>query len=169
MMVAKTELWHIRPSWDDYFMGIAAQVARRSTCDRARVGAIIVKDRRILTTGYNGSPAGLAHCDEIGHLMVNGHCVRTLHAEQNAIIQAALHGVGVAGSTMYVTHQPCLTCAKMIINAGIRRVVFAGHYPDPNAVTFLQDAGVALELQAIPAEEDDLLGGDDGGRKTKGG
>jgi dCMP deaminase len=143
---------HIRPSWDDYFMGIALQVARRSTCDRARVGAIIVKDRRILTTGYNGSPAGLPHCDEIGHLILAGHCVRTLHAEQNAIIQAALHGVGVAGSTMYVTHQPCLTCAKMIINAGIRRVVFAGHYPDANAVTFLEEAGVTLELHSIPRD-----------------
>ncbi len=134
-------------------MGIALQVARRSTCDRARVGAIIVKDRRILTTGYNGSPAGLPHCDEIGHLMIAGHCVRTLHAEQNAIIQAALHGVGVAGSTLYVTHQPCITCAKMIINAGIRRVVFAGHYPDQHAVAFLRDAGVALELYAVPVED----------------
>ena len=80
---------------------------------------VIVKDKRILTTGYNGSPAGLAHCDEIGHLMVEGHCVRTLHAEQNAIIQAALHGVSVAGGTIDVTHQPCITCAKMIINAGL--------------------------------------------------
>jgi dCMP deaminase len=151
-MTAKSDSKHTRPTWDDYFMGIALQVARRSTCDRARVGAIIVKDRRILTTGYNGSPAGLPHCDEIGHLMVNGHCVRTLHAEQNAIIQAALHGVGVAGSTLYVTHQPCLTCAKMIINAGIRRVVFAGHYPDHHAVAFLRDAGITLELHAIPGE-----------------
>ncbi len=148
-----TDSLHTRPSWDEYFMGIALQVARRSTCDRARVGAIIVKDRRILTTGYNGSPAGLPHCDEIGHLMISGHCVRTLHAEQNAIIQAALHGVGVAGSTLYVTHQPCLTCAKMIINAGIRRVVFAGHYPDQHAVAFLRDAGVALELHAVPGED----------------
>jgi dCMP deaminase len=144
-------------------MGIALQVARRSTCDRARVGAIIVKDRRILTTGYNGSPAGLPHCDEIGHLMVNDHCVRTLHAEQNAIIQAALHGVGVAGGTMYVTHQPCLTCAKMIINAGIRRVVFAGQYPDPHAVTFLQDAGVVLELHTTYGDSVGPLNGDDSG------
>ncbi|MGQ9492024.1 MAG: deoxycytidylate deaminase [Anaerolineae bacterium] len=136
---------HIRPSWDDYFMGIAFQVAQRGTCDRARVGAIIVKDRRILTTGYNGAPTGLPHCDEVGHLMINGHCMRTLHAEQNAIIQAALHGVSVAGGTMYVTHQPCLTCAKMIINAGLKRVVYAGHYPDENALAFLHAAGVALE------------------------
>lgn len=135
---------HDRPSWDDYFMGITFQVAKRSTCDRARVGATIVKDRRILTTGYNGAPAGLPHCDEIGHLMIDNHCVRTLHAEQNAIIQAALHGVSVAGGTIYVTHQPCLTCAKMIINAGIIRVVYAGHYPDENAVAFLAEAKVQL-------------------------
>ncbi len=143
---------HGRPSWDDYFMSITFQVAKRSTCDRAQVGAIIVKDRRILTTGYNGAPAGLPHCDEVGHLMINGHCVRTLHAEQNAIIQAALHGVGVEGGVIYVTHQPCLTCAKMIINAGIRRVVYAGHYPDPNAVEFLRAAGVELAPHPQPAE-----------------
>jgi dCMP deaminase len=156
-MSSTRESPHSRPTWDDYFMGIALQVARRSTCDRARVGAIIVKDRRILTTGYNGSPAGLPHCDEIGHLMVAGHCVRTLHAEQNAIIQAALHGVGVAGGTMYVTHQPCLTCAKMIINAGIRRVVYGGHYPDAHAVAFLRDAGVDLEAHAIEGQEASTL------------
>ncbi len=146
-----------RPSWDDYFMDIAFQVAKRSTCDRARVGAIIVKDRRILTTGYNGAPAGLPHCDDVGHLMVGGHCMRTLHAEQNAIIQGALHGVAVAGGTMYVTHQPCLTCAKMIINAGIERVVYAGEYADENAVTFLHQAGVALDpcgRTATPSESD---------------
>jgi dCMP deaminase len=145
-----------RPSWDEYFLGITREVAKRSTCDRARVGAIIVKDRRILTTGYNGAPAGLPHCDEVGHLMVGGHCVRTLHAEQNAIIQAAQHGVSVAGGTLYVTHQPCLTCAKMIINAGIRRVVFAGHYSDPNAVDFLNQA--AVELQEYQAQESELEG-----------
>jgi dCMP deaminase len=139
-----------RPSWDEYFLGIAFQVARRSTCDRARVGAIIVKDRRILTTGYNGAPAGLPHCDDVGHLMVDGHCVRTLHAEQNAIIQAALHGVSVQGGTIYVTHQPCLTCAKMIINAGIVRVVYAGEYPDENSRAFLAEAGVVLERAPRP-------------------
>ena len=167
-MASETDSKHTRPTWDDYFMGIALQVARRSTCDRARVGAIIVKDRRILTTGYNGSPAGLPHCDEIGHLIVNGHCVRTLHAEQNAIIQAALHGVGVAGSTLYVTHQPCLACAKMIINAGIRRVVFAGDYPDLHAVTFLRDAGVALESHAIRREGNESPHQDDEESTTEG-
>lgn len=126
-------------------MGITRQVALRATCDRAQVGAILVKERRILTTGYNGAPAGLPHCDDVGHLMVDGHCLRTLHAEQNAILQAALHGVSVRGSTIYVTHQPCLTCAKMIINAGIVRVVYAGHYPDENSLAFLAQAGVALQ------------------------
>ena len=134
-----------RPAWDDYFMEITFQVARRSTCPRAAVGAVIVRDKRILTTGYNGAPTGLPHCTEVGCLMVNGHCVRTLHAEQNAIIQGALHGVNLAGSTIYVTHQPCLTCAKMIINAGIIRVVYAGAYPDDLAVAFLEKAGVKLD------------------------
>ncbi len=134
----------VRPSWDDYFMRIAFEVARRSTCPRAAVGAVIVRDKRILTTGYNGAPTGLPHCTEVGCLMVNNHCVRTLHAEQNAIIQGALHGVDVSESTLYVTHQPCLTCAKMIINAGIRRVVYAGDYPDELARAFLEEAGVEL-------------------------
>jgi len=133
-----------RPSWDQYFMGIAFEVAKRSTCPRAQVGAIIVRDKRILTTGYNGSPTGLPHCTQVGCLMAGEHCVRTLHAEQNAIIQAALHGVSAAGGTIYVTHQPCLTCAKMIINAGIARVVYQGQYPDELAVSFLEQAGVEL-------------------------
>jgi dCMP deaminase len=133
-----------RPTWDEYFMEITFQVARRSTCPRAAVGAVIVRDKRILTTGYNGAPSGLPHCTEVGCLMVNEHCVRTLHAEQNAIIQGALHGVDVSGSTIYVTHQPCLICAKMIINAGIERVVYAGHYPDEIAFGFLEEARVEL-------------------------
>ncbi len=144
-----------RPSWDEYFMGITLEVARRSTCNRAQVGAIIVRDKRILTTGYNGSPTGLPHCTEASCLIVNGHCVRTLHAEQNAIIQAALHGVSTDGATIYVTHQPCLICAKMIINAGISRMVYGGDYPDdlarPQCQTalglaqFLEEAGVVLD------------------------
>ena len=133
-----------RPSWDEYFLQITFEVAKRSTCPRAAVGAVIVRDKRILTTGYNGAPTGLAHCSEAGCLMVNGHCVRALHAEQNAIIQGALHGVNVSGSSIYVTHQPCLVCAKMIINAGIQRVVYAGQYPDSIAQSFLEDAGVEL-------------------------
>lgn len=134
-----------RPSWDEYFLDIAFSVAERSTCDRAHVGAVLVRDKRILATGYNGSPAGLPHCDEVGHLMVDGHCVRTLHAEQNAIIQSALHGVSSEGATAYVTHQPCLTCAKMLINAGVERVVYAGDYLDENSRQFLAAAQVKLE------------------------
>jgi dCMP deaminase len=125
-------------------MQITFQVARRSTCPRAAVGAIIVREKRILTTGYNGSPTGLPHCTEVGCLMVNGHCVRTLHAEQNVIIQGALHGVDVSRSTIYVTHQPCLVCAKMIVNAGVERVVYAGDYPDGIARSFLEDGGIRL-------------------------
>ena len=139
-----------RPTWDEYFLDIAFTVAERSTCDRAHVGAVLVRDKRILATGYNGSPMGLPHCDEVGHLIVDGHCVRTLHAEQNAIIQSALHGISSEGATAYVTHQPCLTCAKMLINAGVRRVVYAGNYPDENSVQFLADAKVALERLPRP-------------------
>jgi len=133
-----------RPSWDEYFLGIAHEVANRSTCKRAQVGAVIVKNRRIITTGYNGSPSGLPHCTEVGCLMDNGHCIRTLHAEQNAIIQAALHGVSTGGASIYVTHQPCFLCAKMIINAGIVRIVYDNEYPDDLSRRFLQGAGVAL-------------------------
>jgi dCMP deaminase len=134
-----------RPTWDEYFLDIAFSVAERSTCDRAHVGAVLVRDKRILATGYNGSPMGLPHCDEVGHLMIDGHCVRTLHAEQNAIIQCALHGVSSEGATAYVTHQPCLTCAKMLINAGVQRVVYAGTYLDTNSRLFLGEANVVLE------------------------
>jgi dCMP deaminase len=127
---------HQRPSWDDYFLQIAFTVAQRSTCDRAHVGCALVRDRRILTTGYNGAPAGLPHCDDVGHLLVDGHCVRTLHAEQNALIQAALHGVSTEGATAYVTHQPCLT--------------YAGHYPDALSRSFLDAA--AIELTHLPRQ-----------------
>ena len=139
-----------RPSWDQYFMEIAQQVARRSTCPRAQVGAIVVKDRRILTTGYNGAPMGLPHCFESGCIIVDNHCVRAVHAEQNAILQAAYHGVSVAGGTIYVTHQPCQICAKMIINAGIRQVVYGGAYPDDLGRRFLAEAGVELRHFPLP-------------------
>lgn len=134
----------IRPSWNEYFLNIAHEVAQRSTCERAQVGAVIVRDKRILTTGYNGSPRGLPHCTEVGCLMDNGHCVRTLHAEQNAIIQAALHGVITEGATIYVTHQPCFNCAKTIINAGISEIVFDRPYQDDRSLEFLAQAGVKL-------------------------
>lgn len=141
---------HQRPSWDEYFMQIAFTVAQRSTCARAHVGCVLVRERRILTTGYNGAPAGLPHCDDVGHLLIDGHCMRTLHAEQNALIQAALHGVGTEGAAAYVTHQPCLTCAKMLINAGVRRVIYAGNYPDEHSRAFLDKAHVELVHAAQP-------------------
>lgn len=133
-----------RPTWNEYFMNIALEVAKRSTCERAQVGAVIVRDKRILTTGYNGSPRGLPHCSEVGCLMDNGHCVRTLHAEQNAIIQAALHGVITEGAIIYVTHQPCFICAKTIINAGISEIVYDKEYKDDRSIDFLNQAGVEI-------------------------
>lgn len=131
-------------------MDVARVVASRSTCDRAHVGCVIVRDKRILTSGYNGAPSGLPHCDDVGHQVVNGHCVRTLHAEQNALIQAALHGIGTQGATVYVTHQPCFNCAKMIINAGIVRVLHGGGYSDPASLELLTLAGIAHEKMPPP-------------------
>jgi dCMP deaminase len=144
----------MRPDWDRYFMNIASTVATRSTCDRAFVGAVLVREKRILTTGFNGSPAGLAHCDEVGHLMVDGHCVRTTHAEANAIIQAALHGISSKDSTCYVTHLPCLTCTKMLINAGVSAIIYLDTYRmDPNALEFFREAGVTVrQIDAIEPE-----------------
>ena len=117
-----------RLSWDKYFMEIAKMVAKRSTCDRRNVGAVIVKDKNILSTGYNGSPKGLPHCDEAGHEMSDGHCVRTIHAEANALIQAAKHGVAVDGAAMYLTDSPCYDCFKMLVNSGIKEVVYGEYY-----------------------------------------
>ena len=136
----------MRPDWDSYFIKIAYAVSERSTCDRAQVGCVLVLDKRILTTGFNGSPAGQPHCDEIGHLMVEGHCVRTIHAETNAIIQAALHGVSTRGATCYVTHFPCINCTKALINAGIVRLIYHVAYrQDENAVAFLKAANIEIQ------------------------
>lgn len=142
-----------RPSWDDYFMSILDTVKERSTCIRRKVGAIIVKDKRIIATGYNGAPSGLKHCYEIGCLREklnipsgqNHELCRGIHAEQNAIIQAAMYGVSINESTIYVTHNPCVQCAKMIINAGIKRVVFCGEYPDKLSKELLEEAGIKLD------------------------
>lgn len=125
-------------------MEIAHVVAKRATCERRLVGAVIVLDRRILTTGYNGAPHGLPHCIDVGCKIVDGHCLRTLHAEQNAIVQAALNGVSTRSASVYVTCQPCNACAKMIINAGIERVVFEGDYPDDFARELFAQAGTEL-------------------------
>ena len=136
----------MRPTWDSYFINIALAVAERSTCDRAHVGAVLVRDKRILTTGFNGSPSGLPHCDTGGHLLVDGHCVRTIHAETNAIIQAALHGVSTKGATCYVTHFPCINCTKTLINAGITQIIYLNNYRiDENALHFFNKVGVGLK------------------------
>jgi dCMP deaminase len=131
-----------RPNIDQYFINIAGVVASRATCDRAHIGAVLVKDKYIISTGYNGAPHGLAHCDEIGHLMENGHCVRTTHAEQNAIIQAAVHGSSTKGATLYSTHSPCKICTKIILNAKIDRVVSKELYRDDSVIAMFKEAGV---------------------------
>ncbi|HWP30882.1 MAG TPA: dCMP deaminase family protein [Fimbriimonadales bacterium] len=132
-----------RPSWDAYFMEIARTVSTRATCLRRSVGAVIEKDRRILTTGYNGAPRGVPHCEEFG-CDITQRCQLAAHAEQNAIAQAALNGVSCEGASLYVTCQPCSSCAKMLINAGIRKIVFEGDYPDELALTLFRLAGVEL-------------------------
>ena len=139
-----------RANWDEYFMGIARQVCTRSTCDRKHVGAVIVKDRMILATGYNGSIRGLDHCDDVGHLMEAGHCVRTVHAEANAIVQAARSGTSLQGASIYVTASPCFHCFKLIANAGIVRIAFGEFYRDEKIFTFAMQLGVELVEVAVP-------------------
>lgn len=141
-----------RPSWDEYFMEITQLVSRRSTCLRRKVGALIVKDKRILATGYNGPPSKIVHCEEVGCLrdelnIPSGERMelcRGLHAEQNAIIQASLLGVRIKDAMLYCTHQPCHLCAKMLVNAGVKRIIFAGEYPDELAQKMLKEAKVEL-------------------------
>ena len=143
-----------RPSWDEYFLEMAKLVSQRSTCLRRKVGAVLVKDKKILATGYNGAPSGLAHCLDIGCLrdklkIPSGQrheLCRGLHAEQNAIIQASLHGVSVKLSTLYVTNHPCIICAKMIINAGIKEIVISEGYPDKMAMDFLREGRIKLRV-----------------------
>lgn len=145
-----------RPSWDSYFLELVAAVATRATCDRGRSGCIIVKDKRIICTGYVGSPSGLAHCDEASHLLkkvvdddgtIRMHCVRTIHAEQNAICQAAKHGISLEGATLYCTMEPCRTCAMLITSAGIHRVVSAKRYhAAQDTREIFEAAGIQLEL-----------------------
>jgi dCMP deaminase len=134
----------MRPRWDEYFMQIAHQVSTRATCPRALVGAVLVREHRILTTGYNGAPRGVAHCSEVGCTLVNDHCMRATHAEANAVVQGALHGVGLSGATAYCTHQPCVNCSKLLISAGIVKIVYDEAYPDAVASELLAEAGVAL-------------------------
>lgn len=125
-------------------MEIARTVATRSTCPRAAVGAVLVRESRILTTGYNGAPRGVAHCSDVGCTIVNDHCARATHAEANAIVQAALHGISVSGSTAYCTHQPCVNCSKLLISAGVCTIVYDADYIDRTAQDLLAEAGVAL-------------------------
>lgn len=144
----------MRPSWDEYFMEITRLVARRSTCLRRQVGALIVKDKNILATGYNGAPSGVAHCLDTGCLreqlgIPSGErheLCRGLHGEQNAIIQAAKHGTSIDGSLLYCTTQPCIICAKMIINAGISQVVYGEGYPDRLTELMFEEAGIAFQI-----------------------
>ncbi|HEY3375674.1 MAG TPA: cytidine/deoxycytidylate deaminase family protein [Candidatus Aquicultor sp.] len=147
----------MRPSWDEYFMNIARQVSERSTCIRRKIGAVVVRDKRILTTGYNGAPSGIRHCYDVGCLrqergIASGErheLCRGLHAEQNAIIQAALYGVAVRGGSIYCTHQPCSLCAKMLINAGILEILYVEGYPDLLSQDLLQEAGVQVTKLAF--------------------
>src|ERR1700704_525914 len=144
----------MRADWDSYFMQIAQVVASRATCDRKHVGALLVRDRIILSTGYNGSIRGMPHCDEVGHMLENGHCVATIHAEANAIIQAAKNGVRIDGATMYTSASPCWSCFKLIANAGCTRIVYGEFYRDHRI--FEHAARLGLELVALgpdrPAE-----------------
>ncbi len=161
--VGTTRVVPERPTWDEYFMSIARQVAGRSTCLRRQIGALIVKDKRILATGYNGVPSGIRHCAEVGCLrdqlgIPSGErheLCRGIHAEQNAVIQAARAGIPIDGSVVYCTNQPCVLCAKILINAGVREIVFAGSYPDQLSRDMLQEAGVILrhidEANVLPA------------------
>ncbi|MGB2706352.1 MAG: cytidine/deoxycytidylate deaminase family protein [Candidatus Omnitrophota bacterium] len=143
-----------RPTWDEYFLSIAKLVSKRSTCLRRKVGAVLVKDKRILATGYNGAPSNITHCEKTGCLrdklkISSGErheLCRGLHAEQNALLQAALHGVSAEGAKIYATTQPCIICAKMLINAGIKEVIIAGRYPDKMARDFLKEAKVKVRV-----------------------
>lgn len=133
-----------RVSWGTYFMNIAKEVATRSTCDRKYVGAVIVREKTILSTGYNGSIKGLPHCDEAGHEMVDGHCVRTTHAEANAIVQAAKNGVEIKNSAIYVTASPCYNCFKLIANAGIKTIYYGEFYREDRILEHAEEAGIEL-------------------------
>ncbi|MDO8538019.1 MAG: cytidine/deoxycytidylate deaminase family protein [archaeon] len=145
-----------RPSWDEYFLEMLEPISKRSTCDRAKTSCLIVKDKHILCSGYAGSPPGLDHCDDVGHLMkkvvdedgtINQHCVRTIHSEQNAITQAAKHGISLDGSTLYAKMEPCRVCAMLIISVGIKRVVCQRQYHAAQETReMFQKSGVQLEV-----------------------
>jgi dCMP deaminase len=142
-----------RASWDEYFMAIAGEVATRSTCSRKHVGAVIVRDKMILATGYNGSIRGLPHCDDDGHMLEDGHCVRTVHAEANAIVQAARNGVRVDQGDIYITASPCFGCFKLVCNAGLRRIVYGEFYRDERIFKLAEQLGIVLDHKPLPPRE----------------
>jgi len=143
-----------RQDWDSYFMDIALQVSTRATCPRKSVGSVIVKDRHIISTGYNGSIPGGAHCSDVGCMMENNHCVRVVHSEENAILQASKHGgSGTNGATIYVTASPCWGCFKAIVTAGIKRIVFGTMYRDERITGFAIDAGIELVNMNLPEKK----------------
>ena len=146
-----------RVGWHTYFMNIARQAATRSTCDRKHVGAVIVRDKTILSTGYNGSIRGMPHCDDVGHLMQAGHCVATVHAEANAIIQAAKNGVRIERAEIYTTASPCWDCFKLVANAGIRTVYYGEFYRDERSIQVARQLGIDLVdlSRKAPASEHD--------------
>ncbi|MBU6500509.1 MAG: cytidine/deoxycytidylate deaminase family protein [Patescibacteria group bacterium] len=150
---------HYRPSWDDYFMAIAKVVASRGTCNRLYSGAILVKNNRIIATGYNGSPPSQPHCDDVGHLTEEGHCVRTIHGEHNVLLQAAIQGgTSTAGSTMYTKYSPCIHCAKYIIACDVKRVVMAKIYRNSETPKLLRSAGIdVVEYKENPDWEKELI------------
>lgn len=159
----KTAAADTRPSWDEYFMQMAELTAQRSTCLRRKVGAVIVKDKHIIATGYNGAPRGLSHCGELGGCLrqkmgipsgQRHELCRALHAEQNAIIQAATLGQSIENASIYITHQPCVICAKMIINAGIDRIVVKEGYPDELSEEILKEAGLKIIMLGTGEEQD---------------
>ena len=139
-----------RPSWDEYFLKLAMLASERATCPRMHCGCILVKDRFVLATGYNGSLPGQPHCEDVGCLVVDNHCVRTNHAEINALTQAAIHGVNIKGSTAYITNMSCTTCAKALIAAGIKRVVVFSDFHDTLATQFYTDSGVEITKLPMP-------------------
>jgi len=141
-----------RVDWNTYFMNIARVASTRSTCDRKHVGAVIVRDKTILSTGYNGSVRGMPHCDDAGHTMEAGHCVATIHAEANAIIQAARNGVNINNAEMYTTASPCWNCFKLIANSGIRRIYYGEFYRDERSLQLAGAAGIEL-IDLRPEEE----------------
>lgn len=164
-MMGKTGWSGQRPSWDEYFLELAEMVAKRSTCVRRHVGAVLVKEERIIATGYNGAPQGLPHCLDAGCLreekgIPSGYryeLCRGVHAEQNAVINAARYGVSTLDSVLYCTNQPCVLCARMLINAGVKKIVHRGDFQDDLAVQFLREAGV--ELLEIPRGSEEVHGG----------